>query len=218
MSPLDPAGFPVQLPSGGTLYLQSPDEVEMWTASSRRYQEEYIIQKGNDLVTLGTLLQQQIVIYRCQVAINGMEPEFKDGQPTGHYRRVQIDGAQLGAYQKALTAASSEMRSLEKQLGIDKSSREAGGTHTIDSYLTILKRKAHSMGVHITKRTLRYEKFVNELRWRMRMLKNADAEDKAYHNISAKTVLQYVWEELAELEEVDKQFAHEQGRLYAGKL
>lgn len=211
--------FAVDLPSGGKLYLQSPDEVELWETAAARYQEDYVLQKHNDLVTLGALLQQQIVLFRCQTAINGMEPEI-DGQgvPTGRYVRADLDAGDIASYQKTLTESAKEMRALEKQLGIDKATRESGGAHTVDNYLATLKRAAHQRGIHITKRTLAYEAFVNELRWKVRMLFNSDAEDRAYHNITPKTVLEWTREQLAELEQLDKDFARERGKLYLGKL
>lgn len=211
--------FSVELPSGGKLYLQSPDEVELWETAAERYREDYVLQKHNDLVTLGALLQQQIVLFRCQTAINGMEAEIdKQGVPTGRYVRSDLDAGDIAAYQKTLTESAKEMRALEKQLGIDKATRESGGAHTVDNYLATLKRAAHQRGVHITKRTLRYEEFVNELRWKVRMLYHSDAEDRAYHNITPKAVLDWVRDQLVELEQIDRDFAREKGRLYLGKL
>lgn len=211
--------FTVDLPGGGSLYLQSPEEVDLWERALARYQEDYVLVKHNDLVTLGTLLQQQIILFRCQTAINGMAPELDSHDvPTGRYKRVEMTGSDLAGYQKAMTDASKEMRALEKQLGIDKATRESGGAHTVDNYITTLKRAAHERGIHIAKRTLAYEEFVNELRWRVRMLFHSDAEDRRYHNISPKSVLTWAYEELQKLEQIDKDFAHEKGRLYLGKL
>lgn len=211
--------FAVDLPSGGRLYLQSPDEVELWETAANRYREDYVLAKHNDLVTLGALLQQQIVLFRCQTAINGMEAEVdRQGVPTGRYVRADLDAGDVAAYQKTLTEAAKEMRALEKQLGIDKATRESGGAHTVDNYISTLKRAAHQRGIHITKRTLAYEAFVNELRWKVRMLFNSDAEDRAYHNITPRTVLEWTREQLNELEEIDKKYAREKGKLYLGKL
>src|SRR5436305_10025452 len=127
--------YSVELPSGGKLHLQTADEVDLWNAAMKRYLEDYVLVKHNDLVTLGALLQQQLILFRCQAAINGMEPELDAQQvPTGRYRRTEIDGAELSAYQRTLTDAAKEMRALEKQLGIDKATREQGGAHTLDNY------------------------------------------------------------------------------------
>lgn len=211
--------FDVELPAGGKMHLRTADEVELWESALERYQSEYTLQKHNDLVTLGSLLQQQINIFRAQTAINGMEPELDaGGVPTGSYRRVEVDSDGLAAHQKAMNVASAETRNLEKQLGIDKATREQGNAHTVDSYLSMLKRAAHQRGIHITTRTLEYERVVNELRWKLRMLFTQDAEDRAYHNITPKTVLEWLRDECDALEEVDKKFSHEKGKLFAGKL
>lgn len=207
------------MPAGGSLHLQSPEEVELWDTALSRYREDYVLVKHNDLVTLGALLQQQVILFRCQTAINGMAPET-DAQrvPTGRYARIDLDGGDLAGFQKALTESAKEMRALEKQLGIDKATRESGGAHTVDNYLSTLKRAAHQRGIHISKRTLAYESFVNDLRWRVRMLFHSDAEDRAYHKIDPKSVLTWVYHELKVLEQADKDFAREKGRLYVGKL
>src|ERR1700747_2275221 len=101
--------FRVELPAGGPMHLQSADEVDLWEKALARYRDDYVLVKHNDLVGLGTLLQEQIVC-RCQMALNGMEPETDSNNvPTGNYKRIELDGADLAAYQKALTEASKEM-------------------------------------------------------------------------------------------------------------
>lgn len=215
----DVINYSVEMPAGGVIHLQSAEEVDLWNSSLRRYRQEYIFQKINDLVTLGSLLQQQINAFRAQTAINGMAPEMTaDGVPTGRYRRQPLEPAELIGAQRTLTDSGKEMRALEKSLGIDKAARESGGSHTIDSYLTELKRAANARGIHISKRTLAYEAFKNDLGWRMRMLYLADPEDRAYHDITPKTVLDWVRGELLKLDEVDREFAKDKGMLYAGKL
>lgn len=211
--------YRVELPAGGVLHLQTPDEVQLWNESMVRYREEYTFAKVNDLVTLGLLLQQQVVLFRLQTSVNGMEPELDaGGVPTGAYRRVEFDASDLATIQKTIQSTSAEMRALEKSLGIDKATREQGGSHTVDSYVRALKRAAHTRGVHIAERTIEYEKVINELRVRLRLLYNADAEDRKYHNITPKSILDWLREECARLEQVDKDFNKQYGKLFVGKL
>jgi hypothetical protein len=213
------ADFKVELPAGGPMHLQSADEVDLWAKALARYREDYVIVKLNDLVTLGILLQQQVIVFRCQMAINGMEPAVDSkGIPTGQYKRVELDGADLAAYQKALIEASKEMRAVEKQLGIDKAARESGGAHTLDNYIKFLKKAAHERGIHISKRTLEVERVFNEALWKLRILYGADAEDRAYHNITPRTVLDWLKEEAEKIVELDKTYAKEKGKLYFGQL
>lgn len=103
-------------------------------------------------------------------------------------------------------------------MGIDKKSREAGGQQTVASYVAFAKRTAHEYGVHISKRTLAYEKFCMELRMKLRVLANADDEDKLYEGVSESSVLEFCADELVRLEEVDKKFAAEKGKLFVGRL
>lgn len=211
--------YSVELPAGGKMHLQTPDEVALWEGAHERYKDDYSFTKMNDLITLGSLLQQQITLFRCQTQINGMEPALDMNKvPTGSYRAVELDAAQIDRFQKQMIAASAEMRALEKQLGIDKATRETGGAHTVDNYLKEVKRAAHQRGLHISKRTLEYERVINDLRVRVRILLNADAEDRRYHNITPKTIIMWLKDECDKLEAVDKKFAKEKGKLFVGKL
>lgn len=209
--------YEVELPAGGRLHLQNADEVDLWERSHERYVEDYHLSKLNDLVLLGGLLQQQILLFRAQREINGMEPEMDDqGVPTGKW--VPMTDPDVGAATQQLTKATEQIRALEKSLGIDKISRESGGQHNLQHYLQTLKRAAHERGIRITERTLAYEKFCKGLQWRIRLLQNGDAEDRRYHNISEQSVLAWADGELKSLEQVDKDFANQKGKLYIGKL
>lgn len=209
----------VELPAGGVLHLQTAEEVDLWERSLERYRQDYVMVKQNDLFNLGALLQAQISLFRAQTAINGMEPELDSKKvPTGRYKRVELDAGDYVAYQKVMSEASREMRALEKTLGIDKATREAGGAHTVDNYLTELKKAAHERGVHISKRLLEYERVINDLRVRLRMLYGADVEDRAYHNISPKTILDWAKAECDALELVDQKFGQEVGKVFVGRL
>lgn len=211
--------YEVELPAGGVMYLTTPEEVDLWRKSAERYIEDYHLTKTNDLVLLGAILQQQIELFRAQRALNGMEPELDNaGVPSGKYRQIELDADDRAKYVKMLNTASGEIRGLEKSLGIDKVTRESGGAVTIESYLRTLKAAAHERGIHISKRIIAYENFVEELRKRLRMLENLDAEDKAYHDITPERILEWADGELQQLAEVDKKFSRERGKLYVGKL
>jgi hypothetical protein len=214
-----PGDFEVELPAGGRLWLQSEEEVELWNQSSERYIDDYQLAKTNDLVLLGAILQQQIVMFRAQRLMNGMEPEM-DGQglPTGRYVMKQLDPDEMGAATNMLNKASGEVTRIEKVLGIDKVGRESGSAHTLANYMKTLKDAAHARGIHISERVIAYEEFVNGLRWRLRLMRNGDAEDRAYHDLTPDKLLEWAWGEVQRLEQVDKDFAAEYGKLFVGKL
>jgi hypothetical protein len=191
----------VELPGGGVLTLETAQEVELWNTSAARYLEDYAITKQNDKTLLGSVLIQQLIMYRAQIAI---------AKP----------GAKKGNFQKQVTDASTEIRDIEKALGIDKKAREAGGQHTIASYLTILKRAAHAKGIKISERVKAYEEFAMEMRWRIRLLRNGDSEDRQYHpdTISEKTLVAWAEKELAALEAKDKAWARDKGAVFVGQI
>ena len=211
--------FQVELPAGGSMYLQTAEEVEMWNRSSERYQEDFHLTKTNDLVLLGAILQQQVTLFRAQMALNGTEPELDNsGIPTGRYIQKKLDADDTGAYIRMLNSATEQIQKIEKSLGIDKVTRESGGQMSVSNYLTTLKRAAHLRGIHITERTKKYEEVANELRWRIRVLRNADAEDRAYHDITPESILKFAEDKLEEILQHDKDFAKEWGKVYAGQL
>lgn len=211
--------YSVEFPGGGTMRLFTPDEVDLFERSAARYVEDYALTKMNDLVLLGAILTQMIVMHRSQQRLAGMEPEVTEaGQPTGRYRAIKVKPADLSTAQSIVTKCATEIRDLEKALGIDKKTREAGGQHTVANYVENLKRAAHQYGVHITERIKQYEAFNMELRWKLRLLRNGDDEDKQYHNLNADSICEWAERELARIEALDKEWARTKGKLYSGKL
>lgn len=209
----------VELPAGGKLHLQTVEEVDMWDRTAARYRADYALSKTNDLVLLGAILTQNLQMFRAQQAINGMEAQLDpNGIPTGQYVRVQVKANDASKWQNIILKAAGEIRELEKVLGIDKKTRDAGGGDSIAGYLGSLKIAGRQLGVHITKRTKAYEEFAMELRWRLRVLRHGDEEDRAHHAITEKSVLDFATTRLAELEQIDKEFASQKGKIFAGKL
>src|SRR3954453_22475860 len=98
------ADFEVDLPAGGSLQLQTAEEVDMWNQSVERYIDDYHLTKNNDLVLLGALVQQQVILYRAQRKINGMEPELDEHSvPTGKYKMISAEADEIQAAMKTLT-------------------------------------------------------------------------------------------------------------------
>lgn len=220
MPPQNPQqSFEVDLPGGGKLHLHTVDEQVVFEESRDRYIKDYSLVKTNDLVLLGAILTQQLVMFRAQQRLNGMEAETDAaGVPTGRYKVVEVKPQAMSQAQSTVIKAATEIREIEKALGIDKKTREAGGQHTVANYVTQLKKAGHQFGVHIAKRTKAYEKFVMDLRWKVRLLRNGDAEDRQYHNISPASIIEWAEQEMAKLEEIDKKFAHEKGKVFTGRL
>ena len=211
--------FAVELPAGGRLYLQTAEEVDLWERTSERYIEDYHLTNTNDLLLLGAILQQQVLMFRAQFLTNGMTAEVDAaGVPTGRYVQTKASADEMVAAQKLMNTARGEITSMEKVLGIDKQTRESGGQVSVTSYLRTLKKAAHERGIHISKRIVKYEQFVQDLSWRLRVLRNADAEDRAYHNITPESICEWADGQVKELEDADKKWAKEVGSLYVGKL
>lgn len=202
--------YVIELPEGGVIPLQSREEMDRWQTLSQRYQDEYGLKKVNDQTNLTTLLVQHISLYRAQQALSGRVPELdEDELPTGRYRMKVLKPAEVRAHQEALNAASKEIREIEKTMGIDKKSREQAGDETLRGWRTAMKARAHEYGLHVSRRVKAYEEFVMELRWRLRLNEVGDAEDKHYEDCTEEGIIRWAREELARLENVDKEFAQE---------
>jgi hypothetical protein len=192
--------FEVDLPAGGRFALNDADEVQMWEESAKAYITDYGLTKANDLMLLGAILSQGVAMYRAQKDL--------------------ADPKKANSAVKTIGQASEQIRELEKALGIDKKSREAGGQHTIADYVARVKLAAHEKGVRIAERTLAYEKFVMELRWKLRVLETGDAEDKRYMlgQDPEGAVLAWATAEVKKLEEGDKKWADQKGKVFVGRL
>lgn len=192
------AEFTVELPAGGMIEVESAEEVALWEQSARAAIEDYRLTKRGDLILLGAILTQQLAMYRAQVEM--LDPKKR------HSAREEV------------AKAAGEVRALESSLGIDKKTRESGGAHTTADYLTRLKRAGRMYGVRISERTKAHEAFANELRWKLRLLRNGDAEDRAYHGLTPESIIGWAENELAKIEEQDAVWAKEKGRLFVGQL
>lgn len=211
--------FEVDLPQGGKLHLKTQDEVDMWVRTADAYVKEYRLVKANDLVLLSAILSQNLTMFRAQQRLNGMKPE-KDaaGVPTGRYIEEPVDAKTLSSSQGAITKASEEIRALEKALGIDKKTREAGGAYNVADYIATLKKAAHEMGIHISERFKFYEDLGMEARWKIRLLRNGDPEDRQHHDVSPEKIIDWLEMKLSEAEQVDIDFAKNKGHVFLGKL
>lgn len=193
-----PGALEVALPGGGRLTVNTPDEKVLWEETAKRYIKDYRITKTNDLILLGALLSQVLVLYRAQKEL--------------------VDEKKAAAAQAMITKAADEIRKGEKALGIDKATREKGGQQTVADFITRLKRAAYEKGVHISNRVKEYERVAMEARWKIRLLRNGDPEDQQYHRISEKSIIDWLEKELAKLEEADKTWAKEKAAVWVGKL
>lgn len=214
-----PEIFEVEAPAGGKLILRSLEEVTLYSEMADAYRKDYRLVRQSELVLLGSILSQALTLHRAQQDMSGVKATFDAaGVPTGEYEHHALKGAERAALQKVMSDATKEIRDTEKALGIDKKSRDAGNQESVAAYISTLKRAAHRMGVHIHARVHMYEEFNMGLKWRLRLLKNGDEEDKKYHDISPEKICTWAENELREIEDFDKKFAKSQSKIFGGKL
>jgi hypothetical protein len=199
------------------VYLQSQEEVDLWSTLDTSYRHEYDLRKINDLTNLGTLLIQHVNLSRAQMALSGRVPELDpDNLPTGRFQSRVLKPAEVKSYQEQVTNAGKEIREIEKTMGIDRKSRDQAGDEGVRSWLIGMKARAHRYGLHVSRRVTAYEEFVNELVWRLNLNLNGDAEDKHYESCDDAGIVKWAREETERLAEVDRKFAQDEGALVLG--
>ena len=205
------------LPGGGSIALTNPREKVFFDEKRKMYSKEYPLTKPNDLSRLGQLLTLELVAHRMTQRMMGQVMLFDSaGAPTGRFEAVAEE--EITSITDRLPKIQKEIRDLEKALRTDKQAREGEGTHDIRSYFETLKRAAFDYEVHLSDRYKAYDEVVNELRWKIRILRNADQEDRDYHHISEESIIKYIEDELLRLELLDIEFAADKQSLWVGKL
>lgn len=211
--------FEVDLPGGGKVHLQTMDEVDLWEESRDRYLHDYRLTQQSDRLSVGTALLLHLEIFRAQQKLNGMVAELDPNNiPTGRYVKETVSGQDRSAALNVIIKSQGEIREIEKALGIDKRTRDQGGQYDVASYVQAMKAGAREFAIHLSKRYKAYEATVMAARTKLRMLENLDAEDLAIENLSPETFCDWMRGELAKLEEADKKFAHEKGRMIVGRV
>src|SRR3954468_23622440 len=200
MSTNGDGGHRVELPAGGQISLVDADEVDLWEKSAGRYLEDYGFQKQNDLVLLGALLMQQLVLFRAQQEV--ADPETRD--------KAQA--------QNRINKSTEQIQATEKALGVDKRSREQGGQHNVAAYVELLKRAAHAKGVRLQERVKEVEQLMMDMRWQIRLLRNGDAEDRRHHGVSETQIVNELERRIEEIVDRDKRWARDTGSLFVGRL
>lgn len=208
-----------KLPNGGTITLQSSEEVSYFRDLKKVYEEEYesLLVKPNDRNRLSQLIGFELIVQRYTQRMMGAVNVYdEDGNISGIER---VDPVEMSSISNSLPKLQEEIRKLEQALKIDKRTREGSGEGDIRNYMETLKKAAINYKVHLSKRFTLYDEFVNELRWRMRVYSSTDMEDRAYHSLDTPEKL-HTWidEQLSELEEVDKKFAVDKQALWTGRI
>lgn len=208
--------FEVDMPGGGHLHLHSPEEMELWNTLRERYIDDFGLVKVTDQISVGMLLTQQMALYRAQQLSNGRRVKMAEAGPTGEYERVPPEEtlAATGQMDKAIN----QIGKLEERLGIDKKSREAGGKYELQDYLRVAKGAAHEFGIHISERVMFIEQMAMDVSMMIRILDNADDEDRNYHGISEAGIVNHMRKCLEVMHSKDQEWAKEKGALFVGKL
>jgi ethanolamine utilization cobalamin adenosyltransferase len=63
-----------------------------------------------------------------------------------------------------------------------------------------------------------YEKVMMDARWRLRLMRNGDPEDRSYHKLTPQNVCDWLEDELRKLEQVDKEYAKEKHAVFVGRF
>lgn len=216
--PASATNFEVELPAGGKLHLQTIEEVELWEVSRDRYLHDYRLTAQSDRLQIGNALILHLEQFRAQQRINGMQPELRNGVPTGRYVSTPIKAQDRSAALSTLIKTGEEIRDIEKSLGIDKRTRDQGGQYDVAAYVDTLKRAGRQYAVHLSRRYQKYEEVFRDLEVQVQMLDNLDQEDRQEHQVTPEAVLSGLRRAIAEVRDADVRYANEKGKLFLGKF
>jgi len=204
------------LPGGGQIALTSPGEIDFFNKMKDRYIDAYAFTQPNDLTRLAQLLVCELEANRMMQRLSGHIPTFDDNGDLIGLRTVSEE--ERSTILDQLPKLQVEIRKIESALKLDKKTREGDGGGDIRAYMESLKKAAIQHGVHLSERYVAYDNFVNEVRWRMRVLRDADKEDRKYHDVeNPDALVKWMEAELEKLEEVDKEFANNKQSLWVAK-
>ncbi len=205
-----------ELPGGGVVTLMNISEVNYFDTLKTRYADEYPLTKPNDLSRMSQLLMAELTAFRLMQDAAGQKPKY-DAQ--GNLIGVEmVDPIERDFAMTNLPKAQAEIRNLENALRIDKKTREGSGQHEVRNYIESLKSAAAEYGVHLSERYTYYDETFNEVSWMLRVLDNADDEDRKYHNVSMESIIAYFRERLSGKEDMDKSFAKDKQALWTGTI
>lgn len=208
--------YPVTLPGGGTIILGTPAEEDYLKEQISRLQAEYGFTKPNDLSRLSQLAVSELEAWRLMQRMSGRIPRYDgNGRLCGY---TEIEFSERSEIPDMLTKLQKEIRYLETALKIDRKTREGDGDGDIREYMGGLKAAAIHYGVHLSERYKAYDNFVNEMRWRLRVLENPDKDDRKYHQLEKPgDLVKWAKDELDKLHEVDKEFAANKQSLWMAR-
>lgn len=211
--------FHETLPNGGMITLQSPEEVVYFRELKNNYEKEYssLLSKPNDRNRLSQLISCELMAHRYTQRMLGAVNVYDD---KGNISGIEkVDPVEMASISQLLPKVQDEIRRLESALKIDKRTREGSAEGDIRDYMTNLKKAAVNYKVHLSERYIAFDEFVNELSWRIRVIENADDEDRRYHNLeSLDKFYEWIKDQVEELSRLDKEFAKNKQSLWLGKI
>lgn len=205
-----------ELPGGGTVTLMNIGEVNYFETIKSRYLDEFPLTKPNDLSRMSQLIMAELTAYRLMQDAAGQRAQYDAaGNLIG---LAVVDPIERDFAMTNLPKVQDEIRKLENALRIDKKTREGSGQHEVKNYIENLKSAAAEYGVHLSERYTYYDETMNELSWMLRVLDNADKEDRDYHKVSEEGILKYVRERLSAKEQMDIDFAKAKQSVWVGSI
>jgi hypothetical protein len=214
-----PQNLEVELPAGGKLHLKTIEELDVFEEARDAYLSDYSLTNQSDKLAVNTMLLLHLEAFRASQRINGMEPELDNaGVPTGRYVNAKISAQDRASALSILMKTRESIADTEKALGIDKRTRDQGGSYDVKTYIDGAKSGAREFGIHLSKRYVAYVTVFKSARTQLRMLRQLDSEDLAEMRLTPESFLKWLWDEMEKLDEVDRKFAHEKGRLIVGRV
>lgn len=200
-------GIPVQMPSGGQLFVLTQAEVDYLEDRSRRYLTDQRFVNVSDLMDIDRMLMVELLVFRYGLWLSRGRDYFDE----------PVDNQSL---RKWMLEASRELRQIKTNLGIDKTTRDKSrGSDSVAAYLENLRRRAREFGVHREKQLAKALELTNELIGLITVNGNADDVEKRELGVTDNDVLEWIRNVyIPEFEVIDAHFRENQQRFWVRDL
>lgn len=195
---VDQSDLIVTTPSGASLQLMIPLEVQHYNDLAARYQSDNLFKNISDLLELDRILTMEIMCLRWSTWL--LQEKDYYGEPVN-----------VSDLQKQHREYGKMILELKQGLGLDKKSRDANNAGTVADFIENLKIRAKEFGIHRNEQNYMAYNMLCELRAKVTLMNNATETERTEFEVHAAQILEWFVEEVVpELDELDEHFRKDQ--------
>lgn len=187
-------GFPVELPSGGTIYVLTDKEREWLESNIQRYFEDNHFKNVTDLLDIDKLVSFELLVFRWNLWLGRGEDYFGD----------DIVPKDLADTAKSL---SIEIRQLKHQLGLDKLTRDRlTGDDSVSARWANILERAKEFGYKRNEEAAKAIESMHRVAALITYYENLDEHERRQFHMEIDDLIEVIKEEVAEFRQIDDEF------------